>query len=68
MIACNDESNFANAKNFDPERWMDTENKRAKSDAGSSLVVPFGVGKRMCPGKRFVDAELMVLLSKVHMK
>lgn len=65
MIACNDESNFANAKNFEPERWMDTENKRAKSDAGSSLVVPFGVGKRMCPGKRFVDAELMVLLSKL---
>lgn len=65
MIACNEESNFANAKKFDPDRWLDFENKRCKVDAGSSLVVPFGVGKRTCPGKRFVELELIALLSKV---
>lgn len=63
MIACNEESNFVNAKKFDPNRWMDFENKRL--DAGSSLVVPFGVGKRTCPGRRFVELELITLLSKV---
>lgn len=65
MIACNEESNFVNAKKFDPKRWMDFENKRTKLDLGSSLVVPFGVGKRTCPGKRFVELELIALLSKV---
>lgn len=66
MIACNDESNFVNAKKFAPDRWMDFENKRSKVDLGSSLVVPFGVGKRTCPGKRFVELELIALLSKVR--
>lgn len=66
MIACNDESNFTNAKKFHPHRWIDSESKLAKSDAGSSLVVPFGFGKRTCPGKRFVELELIALLSKVN--
>lgn len=66
MIACNDESNFVNAKKFDPDRWIDCENKRFKQDLGSLLVVPFGVGKRSCPGKRFVELELIALLSKVR--
>ena len=30
-----------------------------------SLVAPFGRGRRMCPGKRFVDLELHLLLAKV---
>lgn len=64
MIACNDESNFVNAKKFDPNRWIDFENNRLKQDMGS-LVVPFGAGKRTCPGKRFVELELLALLSKV---
>lgn len=67
MIACNDESNFVNAKKFDPQRWMDAEDKPSKLDLGSSLVVPFGVGKRTCPGKRFVELELIALLSKVNL-
>lgn len=65
MIACNEESNFVNAKKFDPDRWIDSDNKRFKLDMGSSLVVPFGFGKRTCPGKRFVELELISLLSKV---
>lgn len=65
MIACNEESNFVNAKKFDPDRWIDSENRRSKVDLGSALVVPFGVGKRTCPGKRFVELELISLLSKV---
>jgi hypothetical protein len=29
------------------------------------LVVPFGLGRRVCPGKRFVEQELHLALAKV---
>ncbi|XP_046669599.1 ecdysone 20-monooxygenase [Homalodisca vitripennis] len=38
----------------------DLQEARSKS----FLVAPFGVGKRMCPGKRFVQLELQVVLAQ----
>lgn len=29
------------------------------------LVAPFGAGRRICPGKRFVDLALQLILAKV---
>ncbi|XP_026465225.1 ecdysone 20-monooxygenase-like [Ctenocephalides felis] len=58
MLACRDEKNFINAKKFVPERWLTERRKLARS-----LVVPFGVGRRMCPGKRFVDQELLTVVA-----
>ncbi|KAL1138641.1 hypothetical protein AAG570_008704 [Ranatra chinensis] len=56
-LACLQEKNFSNAMEFEPERWL-VENK------SPFLVVPFGVGRRMCPGKRFVELELQVVLAQ----
>jgi len=66
MLACNKEENFENAKQFKPERWL---NEAGEMDAtrgkGSSIVVPFGSGKRICPGKRYSELELQILVIKL---
>lgn len=36
-----------------------------KSLPGSAIVQPFGIGKRICPGKKFVGMELGTIVSKV---
>ncbi|KAH8294417.1 hypothetical protein KR054_012497 [Drosophila jambulina] len=66
MIACHKDSNFQEAKRFSPERWIDpaTENFTVNVDS-ASIVVPFGVGRRTCPGKRFVEMEVVLLLAKM---
>lgn len=71
MIACNNEKNFVNAQTFNPNRWLShadngeiLSNSRPE-DIGANLVVPFGYGKRTCPGRRFVENELTLLLAKV---
>ncbi|SPP76071.1 blast:Ecdysone 20-monooxygenase [Drosophila guanche] len=66
MIACQKESNFQEAKKFSPMRWIDpvTENFTVNVDS-ASIVVPFGVGRRTCPGKRFVEMEVVLLLAKL---
>jgi ecdysone 20-monooxygenase len=43
-----------------PERWL-----LGKEPHAAALVAPFGRGRRMCPGKRFVELELNILLVKV---
>lgn len=58
--ACRREENFWRAREFIPERWVKPTPPHAPS-----LVAPFGRGRRMCPGKRFVDLELHLLLAKV---
>lgn len=32
------------------------------------VVAPFGAGRRMCPGKRFVDLALQLILAKVRIR
>lgn len=64
MIACHKNSNFKNATQFIPERWIENGNFNVNIES-SSIVVPFGIGKRTCPGKRFVEMELILLLAKM---
>lgn len=59
-LACLQDSNFECASEFKPERWLADGVKPS-----SFLVVPFGSGRRMCPGKRFSEQELQVVLAKV---
>ncbi|XP_014289916.1 ecdysone 20-monooxygenase isoform X2 [Halyomorpha halys] len=55
------EENFSDANQFIPERWLGKEKM-------PWLVAPFGAGRRLCPGKRFVELELQVLLAQIVRK
>lgn len=65
MLACRKEENFKDAKKFKPERWIQNNNLHVNTESGSGIVIPFGSGKRTCPGKRFVNLELILLVAKV---
>ncbi|XP_053615909.1 ecdysone 20-monooxygenase isoform X1 [Plodia interpunctella] len=58
--ACRREENFWRAQEYLPERWLESRQPHA-----AALVAPFGRGRRMCPGKRFVELELHLLLAKI---
>jgi ecdysone 20-monooxygenase len=61
-LACQEDSNFTAAHEFLPERWLQQGEITRTSPF---LVVPFGCGRRICPGKRFVEQELYLALAKV---
>lgn len=60
-IACKDERNFKHATEFNPDRWLNEQKSQTSSNA-TFLVTPFGVGKRICPGKRFIEQVLPQIL------
>ena len=47
-VAALQENNFTQPNKFVPERWLEDHNKSWNLEP--SLVIPFGVGKRACPG------------------
>ena len=53
------DENFENARDFMPERWL------GGGKTCPFLSVPFGVGKRMCPGKRVAELEILITTAKV---
>lgn len=63
-LASVDENNFKNAHLFHPDRWIN-ENSLITNNASKYIVVPFGVGRRMCPGYRFIKQELQLALAKI---
>lgn len=67
MISCHDADNFKDPDEYQPERWLmdDTKTNSRCTEAGANLVVPFGVGRRQCPGRRFVEMELTLITAKV---
>ena len=62
-VASLQEENFTNAKEFIPERWLEDHPK--DWNLQPSLVVPFGTGKRSCPGKRIAEQEIHILIVKL---
>jgi len=66
MIASSKNENFDGAKEYKPERWL-TENGEFNLNQclGSSIVLPFGCGKRICPGKKYTELELIILVTKL---
>lgn len=66
MIACLNENNFQEALKFKPERWLNENGEfDSKFCDASSIVLPFGTGKRACPGRKFAEIELQMLLIKI---
>jgi cytochrome P450 len=70
MIACQNEANFKNAQLYRPERWLSEdetkfETNTSHSEPGASLVLPFGIGKRSCPGKKFIEIWQTLLMGRV---
>lgn len=67
-IFSDDEEQFAQAKQFIPERWLknntDASCPRAK-DAHPFTYLPFGFGSRMCVGRRLAEMEIEVLLARL---
>ena len=55
-----DEENFKDAGRYLPDRWLTSINPHSPL-----LVAPFGTGRRICPGKRFVDLALQLILAKI---
>lgn len=62
--ACRDEKNFRNAKEFRPERWLGEERNETLSNS-TYLVLPFGAGRRICPGKRLMEQVLPIFLEEI---
>ena len=61
-IACLQDENFTRSNEFMPERWIPGQTPE-KHNMG--LVLPFGSGKRMCPGKRLAEQEVYTLAAKL---
>ena len=59
-VACLNPENFKDAAKYMPERWL-----KPTTPHSPMLVAPFGAGKRICPGKRFVELGLQLVLAKI---
>lgn len=63
-VLSNKESYFPEPTKFIPERWLKNE-EQSQKDIHRFVSLPFGYGRRTCIGRRFAEAELAILLSKV---
>jgi cytochrome P450 len=57
-----DPETYPDPEEFKPERFLD-EDGTVRDDPSLSLV--FGAGKRICPGRHFVDTTLFIVTSSV---
>jgi len=53
---------YPEPEKFKPERFLDKDGNFRDDPA---IALAFGVGKRICPGRHFVDATLFILTSSV---
>ncbi|WKX91288.1 hypothetical protein Q1695_009825 [Nippostrongylus brasiliensis] len=56
-----DEKHFTNPSVFDPDRYFN-------SDGLEQMVLPFGLGKRACPGSPLANAELYLIVSNLLLR
>ena len=55
------EEYFDDGKEFKPERWL-----RENNNINPFAYVPFGVGKRMCIGKRLAELQIQLAMCWVR--
>ncbi|CAH1107565.1 unnamed protein product [Psylliodes chrysocephalus] len=60
-ITSHSEEYFKNADQYIPDRWLRNSNTAFHKFAS----LPFGYGPRMCPGKRLVENEMVILLREI---
>lgn len=60
VLGTNEEC-FDNGKQFKPERWL-----RENSTINPFAHVPFGIGKRMCIGRRLAELQLQLAMCWVR--
>ena len=53
---------YPEPEEFRPERYLDKDGSFRDDPA---IALAFGVGKRICPGRHFVDATLFTFASSV---
>ena len=63
-VACRQDANFTQANEFIPERWI-SEERDPTWNHQPGLVMPFGCGKRICPGKRLAEQEIHIVAAKI---
>lgn len=63
MVTGRDEAYFRNPETYHPERWMRSSPDREKIHP--CAVLPFGMGPRMCIGRRIAEQEIFLLLIHV---
>lgn len=54
------EQNFANADEFRPERWLETDERRDGAHKPSGFM-PFGSGPRYCPGRKLAMLQIKMV-------
>jgi cytochrome P450 len=57
-----DPESYPEPEEFKPERFLN-EDGSVRDDPALSLA--FGIGKRICPGRHFVDATIFIATSSV---
>ncbi|KAG5674551.1 hypothetical protein PVAND_004509 [Polypedilum vanderplanki] len=66
-VLSNKENYFPDPDKFIPERWI-KNGKDSQKDIHRFVSLPFGYGRRTCLGRRFAEAEMVILLSKASSK
>ena len=54
---------FEQALRFDPDRWLERDNRPAPANADKRITVPFGAGPRTCPGRYLALLEIKVAMA-----
>ena len=60
-LATRDE-HFGHAARFDPERWLESDEKRG-CPHDTSVFLPFGGGPRFCPGRNLALLQIRTVLA-----
>ena len=57
-----DENVFENPDQYIPERWI---NKSGEYEPNPSILLPFGAGPRVCPGRQLASMVLFIFITKL---
>ena len=60
-----DERRFADARAFRPERWLAGAGAIEVDSSAKRVLMPFGTGPRLCPGRYLALAEMKMVIAMV---